>query len=81
MQLLLGNKTDFLFVAASGPGETDAKGLIVPKFGNKSENRVAIGMTFDALSQFFLLTQIHYQAWLIAWYIKKPVHQQSIRGS
>ena len=81
VQLLPGNKTDFLFVAASGPGETDAKGLIVPKFGNKPENRVAIGMTFDALSQFFLLTQTHYQAWLAAWYMKKPVQQRSTRGS
>lgn len=32
-QLVCGNKTDFLFVADSGPGEANAKGLIVPGSG------------------------------------------------
>ena len=32
-QLVCGSKTDFLVVADSGPGETNAKGLIVPRFG------------------------------------------------
>lgn len=72
VQLLPGNKSDFLFVADSGPGEANAKGLIVPKFGNKPENHVAISMTFDSLSQLFLFTQAHYQSWLTAWYMRKP---------
>lgn len=37
-QLLCGSKSDFLFVADSGPGQANDKGLIVPKFGNKPEN-------------------------------------------
>lgn len=32
-QLVPGSKADFLLVADSGPGETDEKGLIVPRFG------------------------------------------------
>ena len=68
-QLLCGNKTDFLFVADSGPGETTSKGLIVPKFGNKPENHVSVSMTWEALSEMLLLTKIHYEAWLTAWYI------------
>ena len=32
-QLVCGSKTDFLFVADSGPGKTNAKGLTVPRFG------------------------------------------------
>ena len=50
-KLLAGQKTDFLLVADSGPGEKDAKGLIVPKFGNKPENHVAVSMTFGSLSE------------------------------
>ena len=34
-KLMAAQKFDFLFVADSGPGETDSKGLIVPRFGNK----------------------------------------------
>ena len=67
-QLLAGSKSDFLFVANSGPGETDKKGLIVPRFGNKPENHVAVSMTFETLSSLLLITKVHYQAWLSAWY-------------
>lgn len=67
-QLVAGNKSDFLFVADSGPGETNEKGLIVPKFGNKPENHVAVSMTFDTFSELLLITKAHYFAWLAAWY-------------
>lgn len=70
-QLLCGNKSDFLFVANSGPGQTNDKGLIVPKFGNKPENHVAISMTFESLSELLLLTKAHFEAWLSVWYAQK----------
>lgn len=70
-QLLCGNKSDFLFVADSGPGQTNDKGLIVPKFGNKPENHVAISMTFEVFSELLLLTKAHYEAWLSVWYAQK----------
>ncbi len=41
-QLVCGSKTDFLFVADSGPGKTNAKGLTVPRFG------------YEAAAQLFL---------------------------
>ena len=80
-QLLCGSKSDFLFVADSGPGQTDAKGLIVPRFGNKPENHVAISMTFEVFSELMLLTKAHFEAWLSAWYMQKiqsgkPVQKQ-----
>lgn len=71
-QLVCGNKTDFLFVADSGPGETNAKGLIVPRFGKNPENHVSVSMTFESLSALLLITRAHYEAWLTAWYLKKP---------
>lgn len=72
-QLVCGNKTDFLFVADSGPGEANAKGLIVPRFGKNPENHVSVSMTFESLSALLLMTKAHYEAWLTAWYLKKPV--------
>lgn len=70
LQLICGSKSDFLLVADSGPGEADTKGLIVPKFGNKPENHVAVSLSFQSLSELFLLTKTHYIAWLSAWYGK-----------
>ncbi len=70
-QLLPGTKSDFLFVADSGPGETDSKGLIVPKFGNKPENHVAVSMAMETFSGLMLMTRAHYWAWLTAAYAEK----------
>lgn len=72
-QLIPRRKSDFLFVADSGPGETNEKGLIVPKFGNKPENHVAISMTFETLSEMMLITKTHYEAWLAAWYMRQDI--------
>lgn len=67
-QIICGSKCDILFVADSGPGEENEKGLIVPRFGNKPENHVAVSMTFDSLSELLLMTKTHYEAWLSAYY-------------
>ena len=73
VQLLPSTKSDFLFVADSGPGEETPKGLIVPKFGKNPENHVSVMMTYDAFSELMLLTKAHYQAWLTAWYMRNPI--------
>lgn len=81
-QLLAGNKSDFLFVADSGPGQTNEKGLIVPKFGNKPENHVAVSMSFEVLSELLLITKAHYMAWLSSWYVmQKRQEKQALRQS
>lgn len=72
-QLVCGSKTDFLFVADSGPGETNSKGLIVPRFGKNPENHVSVSMTFELFSELMLMTKTHYQAWLTARYLREPV--------
>lgn len=68
-KIIVGNRSDILFVADSGPGDVTEKGLIVPKFGNKPENHVAVSMTFETLSELLLLTKMHYQMWLASWYM------------
>ena len=75
-KLLAGQKTDFLFAASSGPGDRDSKGLIVPRFGNKPENHVAVSMTFESLSELLLMTKTHYEAWLTGWYLSQTQFHQ-----
>lgn len=70
-QLFVGQKFDFLFTASSGPGDKDAKGLIVPRFGKKPENYVSVGLSWDALAELLLITKTHYEAWLTAWYMSQ----------
>ena len=70
-KLMAAQKTDFLFTASSGPGEKDAKGLIVPKFGSRPENHVAVSMTFESFSELLLMTRTHYESWLTAWYLSQ----------
>lgn len=76
VKLIWGQRVDYLFVADSGPGETNATGLIVPKFGKESENHVSVGLNWRSLNELLLTTQIHYGAWLSAWYAKNPDTQQ-----
>lgn len=70
-KLLAAQKSDFLFVADSGPGEKDSKGLIVPRFGKNPENHVSVSMTWDSLAELLLITKTHYEAWLAAWYMSQ----------
>ena len=72
-QRVPANKGDFLFIASSGPGETDAKGLIVPKFGKNPENHVIVNMSFKSFSELLLMTKMHYQMWLASWYVHNPI--------
>jgi len=68
VKLICGQKFDYLFVADSGPGETDAKGLIVPRFGKNPENHVSVGLSWRNLNELLIMTQVHYGAWLSAQY-------------
>ncbi len=72
VKLIWGQKVDYLFVADSGPGEADAKGLIVPRFGKEPENHVSVGLNWRNLNELFLMTQAHFNAWLSARYVKMP---------
>jgi len=68
-KLTLGNKEGhYLFVADSGPGETNATGLIVLRFGKEPENHVAVSMSWRIVNEFLITTQTHYGAWLAAKY-------------
>lgn len=74
-KLSVSNRGGFLLIADSGPGEQDAKGLIVPKFGNKTENHVVIPMTWESFAELMLMTQTHYMAWLSTWYAGVNLNQ------
>lgn len=68
-KLLCGNKADFIFVADSGAGEQNKKGLIIPRFGANPENHVTVSLTWDSLAELCMLTKEHYKAWLSSWYM------------
>lgn len=70
-KLLCGSKYDFMLIADSGPGEQTEKGLIVPRFVGKGENHVVVGLSWDDFSELFLTTKVHYEAWLVASYLRK----------
>jgi len=70
-RIFAGERQDYLLCAESGPGKADAKGLIVPQYGNKPEHRVSVAMSWRSLNQLLQMTQIHYAAWLTALYHKK----------
>ena len=81
-QLFASNRADsLLFVANSGPGEENATGLIVPKFGKKPEQHVAIIMTLASMSGLLLLTRAHHAAWLSAWYYVRLISPAKARAS
>ena len=68
-KIIIGKKEDsYLFVADSGPGETNATGLIVPKFGNSPENHVAVSMGWRSVNELMMMTKVHFEAWLAAKY-------------
>ncbi len=79
-KLVAGQKVDFLFIADSGPGDTDENGLIVPQFGKKPENHVSVAMTWESLSELLLTTKTHYEAWLAAWYQTRIQMNQKEQG-
>lgn len=68
-KLCAGDKVDYTFIAQSGPGETDAKGLIVPRFGGKPENSVFVGLSWESLNHIALISQMHIQAFYNARYM------------
>ncbi len=51
VKLVGGNKTDYLFVADSGPGEQSGKGLIVPRFGKAPEQHMAVSLNWRAVNE------------------------------
>lgn len=68
-KLVGGNRSDYLLVADSGPGEQSGKGLIVPRFGKKPEQHVAVGLTWRGVNELLFTASAHYQAWLSAKYL------------
>jgi len=63
MELIVGGKIDYMLSAKTGPGESDAKGLIVPRY-KKPEKSISIAMDTTALRRMMLITNQHIQAWL-----------------
>lgn len=61
----------FTFQAESGAGEEDSKGLIVPKYGTKPENRVFMPVTPEQAKAFALKLNVCIQAYYNSKYVDK----------
>ena len=70
IKLTAASKADYLLTAESGPGQENEKGLIVPRYELKPENKVIIPLTWRGLEELFLAVETHYQAWLAAQYMR-----------
>ena len=66
LKMFAGNKLPIMFIAESGPGETDSKGLIVPRYGYKPEQKVMMGLSADDAKELFLLTREEIRSFLTA---------------
>lgn len=66
LKMFAGMKLPIMFIAESGPGESDSKGLIVPKYGYKPEQKVMIGLSADDAKELFLLTREEIRSFLTA---------------
>lgn len=68
-KLIWADRADYLFVADSGPGEQNEKGLIVPRFGKHPEHHVAVSLSWRQVNQLMVKVTAHYNAWLTAKYM------------
>lgn len=66
LKIFAGDKLPIILQAESGAGKADSKGLIVPQYGYKPENKVVIPMTVDDTKELFLFVRAEIQAYLTA---------------
>ena len=69
-KITVGDRCDIRLIAENGPGEENKQGLIVPRYGDSSENQVIVAMTFECLSELLLVSEMHYKAWLTSRYMQ-----------
>lgn len=67
LEISSGAKKPVVFTCKEGPGEQNAKGLIVPRFNNSNaEKRIIVALTMEELKAMALAVQAYYNAWLSA---------------
>lgn len=69
VKLTVAARGDYFLTADSGPGEENATGLIVPRFGKSPEQHVSVMLTWRQLNELLFTTKLHYSAWLSAKYM------------
>lgn len=57
LKIMAGNKLPIMLIAEQGPGQADTKGLIVPRYGNKPEQKVVMPLSADDAKELFLITR------------------------
>lgn len=76
-----GTKKPFLLNAEAGPGEADAKGLIVPRFKlGQGEHKVMVPVDHNMMLRMAETVRLHIQAYLSAFYLTNPVEKQGYKA-
>lgn len=75
LKIQAGSKYPIILIAESGPGEQDAKGLIVPRY-SQPECKVTIPFTFESIKELFLITKAHVDAFIAAQYTYRAFHPE-----
>lgn len=75
LKIQAGSKYPIILIAESGPGEQDAKGLIVPRY-QQPECKVTIPFTFESIKELFLTTKAHVDAFIAAQYTYRAFHPE-----
>lgn len=77
MSVSYGNKQDVAIVAKQGPGEQDAKGLIVPKFGKNPEMQIFVAMPYRELKKLCVMMEKEYEGYCAAVEVMKAFDKRS----
>jgi hypothetical protein len=64
VSIIPGDKVPFLFIAEQGAGESDEKGLIVPRYGNKPDAKIMIPVKEDAIKQMAAIVKVYIQGFI-----------------
>lgn len=74
LKIQRAQKKDSVFlVADNGPGEANRTGLVVPRFGGKPENHVAVTLDYSLLKQLVVPAYIQYVGYCQAKIIKRTL--------
>ena len=77
LKITPGAKMPWLLSAEMGVGEEDERGLIVPRYGTKPEQRVQVPLTDDDFKRFALTVKAHIEAYFASQYVLRALNPQT----
>ena len=76
LNLTPGSKKPYILTIQQGAGESNDKGLIVPKFGTKPEVQIRVALDNDTLKQMALMINTHIDGFIAAQYARGAYEEE-----